>query len=117
MITIEEKEPEVICDYFRSYLMQVIQVHGAMFEKLLSEDLDIPLELAEAFEDAANTYLEISETISERYRLRRSSHARQHLEARVKLAWRVVEPELLAEPGIAGAEDLAKPVENDADRQ
>lgn len=115
-MTLDEKQPEVICDYFRSYLMQVIQVHGAMFEKLLSEDLDIPLELAEAFEDAANTYLQISETISERYRLRRSSDVRQHLEARVKLAWRVVEPELLAEPRVSGAEELAKPVENDADR-
>ncbi|HTT49079.1 MAG TPA: hypothetical protein VMG39_13895 [Pseudolabrys sp.] len=60
-------ENEAIVDFFRSYLKQVVTLHHAMFEKLLFSGKGIPLELAELFEDAGNTYLDISEQISKRY--------------------------------------------------
>jgi len=47
--------------------MQVVSIHRVMFEKLLfEEDSDVGPELAELFEDAGKTYLEIAERISNR---------------------------------------------------
>lgn len=63
-------EREAVLDFFRSYLKQVVGIHQVMFEKLLAEDTELPLELAELFEDAGNTYIRISERISEDYLLR-----------------------------------------------
>lgn len=56
----------LILDFFRSYLQQVVTIHHAMFEKLLFQSDDVPVELAELFEDAGNVYLDISEQISRR---------------------------------------------------
>lgn len=58
---------ELIIDFFRSYLKQVVTIHHAMFNKLLFQSEGIPLELAELFEDAGNVYLDISDEISRRY--------------------------------------------------
>jgi hypothetical protein len=58
---------ELIVDFFRSYLKQVVTIHHAMFEKLLFQSDGVPLELAELFEDAGNVYLDISEQISRRH--------------------------------------------------
>ena len=52
----------------RNYLQQVVTIHCAMFERLLKDDdHPLPLELAELFEDAANTYLNFSDAISAAY--------------------------------------------------
>jgi hypothetical protein len=54
-------------DFFRSHLKQVVSIHGAQFEKLLfDEDSDVGPELAELFQDAGKTYLQIAERISAR---------------------------------------------------
>jgi hypothetical protein len=46
-------------------MKQVVTIHQAMFEKLLfDEDAAVSLELAELFQDAGRTYLQISERIS-----------------------------------------------------
>lgn len=66
-------ENVVVIEFFRSYLQQVVTVHHVMFEKLLFEDDGIPLELAELFEDAGNSYLNIADRISEEYMIRRGS--------------------------------------------
>ena len=57
----------LILEFFRSYLQQVVTIHHAMFEKLLFQSDDVPVELAELFEDAGNVYLDISEQISRRH--------------------------------------------------
>jgi hypothetical protein len=53
-------------DFSRTYVRQVVTIHQAMFEKLLfDEDAAVSLELAELFQDAGRTYLQISERIKE----------------------------------------------------
>jgi hypothetical protein len=53
-------------DFSLVYLKQVVTIHQAMFEKLLfDEDAAVSLELAELFQDAGRTYLQISERINE----------------------------------------------------
>ena len=58
--------------FFREDLRRIVSTHTVMFEKLLFQDDNVPLELAELFEDIANTYLDISEKISSRYQGRTS---------------------------------------------
>ena len=111
-----ESETEVISAFFRSHLQQVVQIHGVMFDRLLSEDLDIPLELAELFEDAANTYLEISEAIAERYSKRKGLNLGRQSKPAIELAWSMVETKLLPEPGVPRSENVTEPLENDPDR-
>jgi hypothetical protein len=49
-------------------MKQVVAIHQAMFEKLLfDEDAIVSLDLAELFDDAGRTYLQISERINETY--------------------------------------------------
>jgi hypothetical protein len=53
-------------DFSRTYLKQVVAIHQAMFEKLLfDDDAAIGQDLAELFQDAGRTYLQIAERISE----------------------------------------------------
>lgn len=55
-------------DFSRTYMKQVVAIHQAMFEKLLfDEDAAVSLELAELFQDAGRTYLQISERINRAY--------------------------------------------------
>jgi hypothetical protein len=52
-------------DFLRSHLKQVVSIHRVMFEKLLfEEDSDVGPELAELFQDAGTTYLQLAERIS-----------------------------------------------------
>jgi hypothetical protein len=52
-------------DFSRTYIKQVVTIHQAMFEKLLfDQDAAVSLELAELFQDAGRTYLQISERIT-----------------------------------------------------
>jgi hypothetical protein len=49
-------------------MKQVVAIHQAMFEKLLfDEEAAVNLDLAELFQDAGRTYLQISERISETF--------------------------------------------------
>jgi hypothetical protein len=53
-------------DFSRTYLKQVVTIHQAMFEKLLfGEDAAVSQSLAELFQDAGKTYLQIAERISQ----------------------------------------------------
>ena len=53
-------------DFSRTYLKQVVAIHQAMFERLLfDDDAAVSLDLAELFQDAGRTYLQISERINE----------------------------------------------------
>ena len=55
-------------DFSRTYLKQVVAIHQAMFERLLfAEDATVSLDLADLFNDAGRTYLQISERINETY--------------------------------------------------
>jgi hypothetical protein len=52
-------------DFSLIYLKQVVTIHQAMFERLLfDENAAVSLELAELFQDAGRTYLQISERIN-----------------------------------------------------
>ena len=74
-------------------------------------------ELAELFQDAGKTYLQIAERISERCDVPPGCFKIEHLpEAGVVLARRVVQLELVAEPRIVAAEDVAEPVEDETNR-
>ncbi len=70
-------ENDLIVDFFRSYLKEVVTIHHVMFEKLLFESEGVPLELAELFEDAGNVYISISERISKRYEKLQDSQIEQ----------------------------------------
>ena len=53
-------------DFSRTYLRQVVAIHQSMFEKLLfDKDATVGQDLAELFQDAGKTYLQIAERISE----------------------------------------------------
>lgn len=67
----ETWEADVLVEFFRSYLKQVVTIHSAMFDKLLFQGEGIPVELAELFEDAGNTYLDIAERINDEHQRRR----------------------------------------------
>jgi len=70
---IDQFENGMIVEFLRSYLKQVVTIHHAMFEKLLFAGEGVPLELAELFEDAGNTYIDISEKISQEHQRRCAS--------------------------------------------
>ena len=60
-------EAGALVNFFRSHLKEVVSIHRVMFEKLLfEENSDVGPELAELFEDAGKTYLQIAERISDR---------------------------------------------------
>jgi hypothetical protein len=63
---INGSEAGILVDFFRAHLKQVVSIHRVMFEKLLFEqDSTVGPELAELFQDVGETYLKISERISE----------------------------------------------------
>jgi hypothetical protein len=66
--SIPGKNGSIAVDFSRTYMKQVVAIHQAMFEKLLfDENAVVSPELAELFQDAGRTYLQISERISETY--------------------------------------------------
>jgi len=53
-------------DFYRAHLKQVVTIHQAMLQKLLfEEESAVGEDLAELFQDIGQTYLRISERISE----------------------------------------------------
>jgi hypothetical protein len=51
----------------RLYLKQVLTIQHELLRRLLDESYDIPLNLAEALEDAGNRFLDLSEMITDRH--------------------------------------------------
>jgi hypothetical protein len=101
-----------IMDFFRAYLQQVVTLHTATFQKLLFEGEGVSLELAELFEDAGNTYINISESISRHHLQRRASQVEKQLDADVEPALRRVKPQLGAKPRVRRAKHLTQPVKD-----
>jgi len=102
-----------IMDFFRTYLQQVVTLHTAMFQKLLFEgEGGVPLELAELFEDAGNTYITISESISTHHLQRRALQVEEQLDADVEPALRRIQPQLGAKPRVRRAKHLTQPVKD-----
>lgn len=61
------KNASITVDFSRTYLKQVVSIHQAMFEKLLFDgEALVGQDLAELFQDAGKTYLQIAERISEK---------------------------------------------------
>jgi hypothetical protein len=56
-------EEQVSVESIRANVMQTVALHTVMFEKLLFQGTDLPLSLAELFEDVANTYFTFSDSI------------------------------------------------------
>lgn len=98
--------------FFREYLQQVVTLHTATFQRLLFEGEGVSLELAELFEDAGNTYITISESISRHHLQRRASEVEKQLDADVEPALRRVKPQLGAKPRVRRAKHLAQPVKD-----
>lgn len=115
--SLADTDAGMIMNYFRSHLQQIVALHTAMFEKLLFDsNNEVPFELAEVFEDTGNTYLGISETISQLYLQRRKSKIEEHLNPNIKTARRRVEAKSRAKPRIRGSEHLAQPIKDKSDR-
>lgn len=112
----DQTDAGAIMDYFRSHLLQVVTLHTALFKKLLFEAKGVPLELAELFEDAGNTYLNLSDSISQHHLQRRLSQIEEQLDADIKPARRRVKPQLGTKPRVRRPKHLAQPVEDQLDR-
>jgi hypothetical protein len=52
----------------RIQLRQVVAIQHELLRRLLADDGEVPLEFADAFEDAGNRMLDLSEMISRRWR-------------------------------------------------
>lgn len=113
---LDQAEAATIVDYFRSYLQDVVTLHTAMFKKLLFEGEGLPLELAELFDDAANTYLTISESISKHHLQHRLSEIEEQLDSRVEPALRWVKTQPGVKPRVRRSKHLAKPVKHKTHR-
>lgn len=107
---------DMMIEYLRAHLQQVVTLHTAMFEKLLFESPDLPLELAELFEDTANRYLDFAERISRHYRERRLLDVEEQLDPGIVAVRRMTEAKLRMKPRIVRAEDFAEPIEDDLHR-
>jgi hypothetical protein len=109
---LENADAGTIMDYFQSYLQQVVTLHFAMFQKLLFEADGVPLELAELFEDAGNTYLNISESISRHHLQHRLSEIEEKLDPGIEPALRRVEAQFRRKPRVRRAKHLTQPVKD-----
>jgi hypothetical protein len=69
-VAVPETNPSV--QALRVSLMDAITLHALIFEKLLFQGRDLPLDLAELLEDVGNTYINFSESISRLHLARRS---------------------------------------------
>lgn len=83
---LEEADASTITEYFQTYLQQVVTLHTAIFRKLLFESEGVPLDLAELFEDAGNTYLDLAEDIVQHHAHRRLLKIEEQLDADIEAA-------------------------------
>jgi len=109
---LKHADAAAIMDFFRSYLEQVVTLHTAAFQKVLFEGEGVTLELAELFEDAGNTYIRISESISRHCLQRKVSQVEKQLDAGVEPALRRVKPQLGAKPRVRRSKHLTQPVKD-----
>jgi len=56
-----------IVQFVRPYLRQVVTIQSELLIRLLDEQFQVPLNLAETFEDVGNRFLDLSEMISQRH--------------------------------------------------
>jgi hypothetical protein len=56
-----------IVQFVRPYLRQVVTIQSELLFRLLDEQFQVPLNLAETFEDIGNRFLDLSEMISQRH--------------------------------------------------
>ena len=61
-----EQPNEALVSLVRDYILQVVAIHYELFNRLFESELDLPPGIAEALEDAANTYLDFADQIIER---------------------------------------------------
>ena len=105
-------------DFSRILLKEVVAIHQAMFEKLLFDENGDrwTWNWPNYSRTPAKTYLQIAERISETCLSSIPCKIEHFPEPGVVLARRIVQPELVAEPWIFAAEDLAQPIEDQTDR-
>lgn len=113
---LDHADTDTLVDYLRSHLQQVVTLHTAMFQRLLFEGEGVPLELAELFDDAGNTYISLSESISKLHVQRKLSQIEEQLDASVEPALRRVETQSRVKPRVRRAKHLTQPVKNKTHR-
>lgn len=109
---LERAQTDTIVDHMRSYLQQVVTLHTAMFQRLLFEGEGVPLELAELFEDAGNTYISLSESISKHHLQQKLSQVEEKFDPDVKSALRRIKTQRGAKPRVRRAKHLTQPIKN-----
>lgn len=112
MPDLEQAQADTIVDHLRAYLQQIVTLHTAMFQRLLFEGEGVPLELAELFEDAGNTYITLSESVSKHHLQRRLSQIKEQLDADVEPTLRRVKSQRGVKPRVRRTKHLAQPVKN-----
>jgi hypothetical protein len=113
---LDHADMDTVVDYFRSHLQQVVTLHTAMFQRLLFEGEGVPLELAELFDDAGNTYISLSESISKFHVQRKLSQIEEQLDAGVESALGRIKTKSRVKPRVRRTKHLAQPVKNKAHR-
>ncbi len=83
---LEDADASTITEYFQTYLQQVVTLHTAIFQKLLFESEGVPLHLAELFEDAGNTYLDLSDDIVRHHAQKKLLKIEEKLDAHIEAA-------------------------------
>jgi hypothetical protein len=66
-------ETKTVLDELSSSLRKALADHQMMLDILLQRRAELPLELGELFEDASNAYMEMSESVSLKFLIRRGS--------------------------------------------
>lgn len=110
---LDEAGASAIIDHFHRHLKQVVKLHIAMFEKLLCQTDELPLDLGGLFEDVANIYLDFSESVSERARLHTILEIEEQLDTDVEPVWRMAQLEAWAKPRVGRTEQLGEPIEDE----
>jgi hypothetical protein len=67
MVQPRRQSSSEIVQFVRTYLREVVMVQHELLRRLLDDKNDVPLNLAEVFEDAGNRLLDLAEMISERH--------------------------------------------------
>jgi hypothetical protein len=86
--------PGLFVEAIASYFKQTIGIHACMLEKLSEPEAGLPLEVAEIFEDIANTYLNIAELIENFHLQKQISDVEQNTDSIVELIWGRQKPEV-----------------------
>jgi len=66
-------ETKTVLDELSNSLRRALADHQMMLDILLQRRAELPLELGELFEDASNAYMEMSESVSQKFLIKRGS--------------------------------------------